>query len=246
MFSSFIIFPVIRRVFCIRQLNLWTLPDRRTWQFTKNEWASTWNQRYFISRVSFYQSKNKKNSKKILILDFNFLYSVFSAFSDSKNLEKEKDCTTRKHLTVYFPKQLIRTQAVCSQVRVNAASRPGILCLNLIIRSWKLESLLFSRVIWNSCHQRKKPSQLVAPFYSFDKQKQKNLFLFWIHVSFHSKRSFFSSPKNKHKQNTAIKFHYYAYEDEPILTKDKNTVVFSSSWTFHSFFMFSQSICKSK
>jgi len=160
--------------------------------------------------------------------------------------EKEKDCTTRKHLTVYFPKQLIRTQAVCSQVRVNAASRPGILCLNLIIRSWKLESLLFSRVMWNSCHQRKKPSQLAAPFYSFDKQKQKNLFLFWIHVSFHSKRSFFSSPKNKHKQNTAIKFHYYAYEDESILTKDKNTVVFSSSWTFHSFFMFSQSICKSK
>ncbi|CBY18593.1 unnamed protein product [Oikopleura dioica] len=61
--------------------------------------------------------------------------------------EKEKDCTTKKHLTVYFLNHRIRIQAVCSQVRVNAASRPGILCLILIIRSWKLEALLFSRVI---------------------------------------------------------------------------------------------------
>ena len=82
-------FPVIRRVFCIGQLNLWTLPDRRTWQFTKNEWASTWNQRYFISRVSFYKSKNKKIQWKFSSFIYLCLF-WFKKFRKRKRLYDEE------------------------------------------------------------------------------------------------------------------------------------------------------------
>jgi len=155
----------------------------------------------FLHRTT--QHLNIARPKKMTI------YKKWASFYTKSTLfhlqEKEKDCTTRRHLTVYFPNRRIQTQAVCSLVRVNAASRHGILCLNLIIRSWKLEfNFFFTRVLWysNCCQQTKNPPHFVAPFYSFDKQKQKNIFFYILNSCFFFILKDLSSPLPK-KTNTS-------------------------------------------